>query len=121
MQYQDLASWIKEDTAPGDTLLIISEKGARQTDATSQLTLAAESTGLTFIPFSYSILEGRDITEPLTNLMTKTGTNRVLIASESEAFVNDVVRNLNILVYNKINIVLYAPARIRNFRSRKPA
>lgn len=117
VQYQDLASWIKEDTAPGDTLLIISEKGARQTDATSQLTLAAESTGLTFIPFSYSILEGRDITEPLTNLMTKTGTNRVLIASESEAFVNDVVRNLNILVYNKINIVLYAPARIRNFET----
>ena len=117
VQYQDLASWIKEDTAPGDTLLIISEKGARQTDATSQLTLTAESTGLTFIPFSYSILEGRDITEPLTNLMTKTGTNRVLIASESEAFVNDVVRNLNILVYNKINIVLYAPARIRNFET----
>ena len=117
VQYQDLASWIKEDTAPGDTLLIISEKGSRQTDATSQLTLAAESTGLTFIPFSYSILEGRDITEPLTNLMTKTGTNRVLIASESEAFVNDVVRNLNILVYNKINIVLYAPARIRNFET----
>lgn len=117
VQYQDLASWIKEDTAPGDTLLIISEKGARQTDATSQMTLAAESTGLTFIPFSYSILEGRDITEPLTNLMTKTGTNRVLIASESEAFVNDVVRNLNILVYNKINIVLYAPARIRNFET----
>ena len=117
VQYQDLASWIKEDTAPGDTLLIISEKGSRQTDATSQLTMAAESTGLTFIPFSYSILEGRDITEPLTNLMTKTGTNRVLIASESEAFVNDVVRNLNILVYNKINIVLYAPARIRNFET----
>lgn len=116
-QYQDLASWIKEDTVPGDTLLIITEKGARQTDVTAQMTQAAESTGLTFIPFSYSILEGRDITEPLTNLMTKTGTNRVLIASESEAFVNDVVRNLNILVYNKLNVVLYAPARIRNFET----
>lgn len=116
-QYQDLASWIKEDTVPGDTLLIITEKGARQTDVTAQMAQAAESTGLTFIPFSYSILEGRDITEPLTNLMTKTGTNRVLIASESEAFVNDVVRNLNILVYNKLNVVLYAPARIRNFET----
>ena len=116
-QYQDLASWIKEDTVPGDTLLIITEKGARQTDVTAQMAQAAESTGLTFIPFSYSILEGRDITEPLTNLMTKTGTNRVLIASESEAFVNDVVRNLNIVVYNKLNVVLYAPARIRNFET----
>ena len=40
-----------------------------------------------------------------------------MIASDSEAFVNDVVRNLNILVYNKLNIVLYAPARIRNFET----
>lgn len=117
VQFQDLAEWMKEDTVPGDTLLIISEKGARQSDAVSQMIQAADSSGLDFIPFSYSILEGRDITEPLTNLMTATGTNRVLIASESEAFVNDVVRNLNILVYNKLNVVLYAPARIRNFET----
>ena len=115
--YQDLMNWIREDTMPGDTLLLISEKGARQTDAVVQMTQAADSSGMTFIPFSYSILEGRDITEPLTNLMTATGTNRVLIASDSEAFVNDVVRNLNILVYNKLNVVLYAPARIRNFET----
>lgn len=116
-QYQDLVGWIKEDTVPGDTLLIISEKGARETEATSQMIQAAGSSGMTFIPFSYSILEGRDVTEPLTNIMTATGTNRVLIASESEAFVNDVVRNLNILVYNKLKVVLYAPARIRNFET----
>ena len=116
-QYQDLVEWIREDTVPGDTLLIISEKGARATEATTQMFQAAETSGMTFIPFSYSILEGRDITEPLTSIMTATGTNRVLIASESEAFVNDVVRNLNILVYNKLSVILYAPARIRNFET----
>ena len=116
-QYQDLVEWIREDTVPGDTLLIISEKGARATEATTQMFQAAEASGMTFIPFSYSILEGRDITEPLTSIMTATGTNRVLIASESEAFVNDVVRNLNILVYNKLSVILYAPARIRNFET----
>ena len=97
--------------------LIISEKGARATEATTQMFQAAEASGMTFIPFSYSVLEGRDITEPLTSIMTATGTNRVLIASESEAFVNDVVRNLNILVYNKLSVILYAPARIRNFET----
>ena len=116
-QYQDLVQWIKEDTLPGDTLVIISEKGARETDSVAQMIQAADSSGMTFIPFSYSILEGRDVTEPLTKIMTATGTNRVMIASDSEAFVNDVVRNLNILVYNKLNIVLYAPARIRNFET----
>ena len=78
---------------------------------------AADSSDMTFIPFSYNILEGRDITEPLTNMMTATGTNRVLIASESEAFVNDVVRNLNILVYNKLNVAIYAPGKIRSFET----
>ena len=116
-QYDDMISWIKEDLMPGDTLVMIREKTARQTDAVKQMVQVADSSGLTFIPFSYSILEGRDITEPLTNLMTATGTNRVIIASESEAFVNDVVRNLNILIYNKLNVVLYAPARIRNFET----
>lgn len=117
VQYQDLLDWMKEDTSAGDKLIMITEKGARATDSVSQLTQLADSSGIGFIPFSYSILEGRDITTPLTELMTAEGTNRVLIASDSEAFVNDVVRNLNILVYNKMNIVLYAPARIRNFET----
>ena len=117
VQYQDLVDWIKEDAVPGDALLVISEKGARQTDGIAQMTQAADSSGLAFAKFSYSILEGRDITEPLTKLMTETGTNRVLIASESEAFVNDVIRNLNILVYNKRNVAVYAPSKIRNFET----
>ena len=117
VQYQDLVDWIKEDTVPGDVVLVVSEKGARQTDGIAQMIQAADSSGLAFAKFSYSILEGRDVTEPLTKLMTETGTNRVLIASESEAFVNDVVRNLNILVYNKRNVAVYAPSRIRNFET----
>ncbi|MBE6239515.1 MAG: LysM peptidoglycan-binding domain-containing protein [Bacteroidales bacterium] len=116
-QYKDIMNWIREDYMPGDTLIMIKEKTARQTDGVKQMIQAADSSGLTFIPFSYSILEGRDITEPLTSLMTATGVNRVVIASESEAFVNDVVRNLSILLYNKLNVVLYAPARIRNFET----
>jgi ABC-type branched-subunit amino acid transport system substrate-binding protein len=49
--------------------------------------------------------------------MTKTGTNRVVIASDSEAFANDAVRNLNLIVHNKFNLVLYAPAKIRTFET----
>ena len=76
---------------------------------------AVDSSGISYIPYSYNILEGRDVIEPLTALMTPDATNRVFIASESEAFVNDVVRNLNILIHNKMNIVLYAPSKIRSF------
>ena len=117
VQYQDLVNWMKEDAMPGDKILMISEKGARPTEAVTQITQTAAASGLEFIPFTYNILEGRDITTPLTDLMTAEGANRVLIASESEAFVNDVVRNLNILAYNKLNVVLYAPSRIRGFET----
>ena len=49
--------------------------------------------------------------------MTESGTNRVYIASDSEAFVNDVVRNLNLMIYMKYEVVLYAPSRIRNYET----
>ena len=49
--------------------------------------------------------------------MTTEGTNRIVIASESEAFVNDVVRNLNLLIFNNIDVVLYAPSKIRSFET----
>lgn len=115
--YDDLVDWIRTDMAAGDTLVLISEKGARTNEAINQIKQAADSSGLNFLPFSYSILEGRDIIEPLTRLMTATGTNRVLIASDSEAFINDAIRNLNILIYNKLNVILYAPSRIRSFET----
>lgn len=114
-QYSDLMAWIREDMQEGDKVFIISEKGARVTDAINQMNAAIEASGLTYLPYTYNILEGRDVIEPLTAMMTADAANRVFIASESEAFVNDVVRNLNILVYNKLDIVLYAPSKIRSF------
>lgn len=116
-QYEDLVKWIEEDSKSGDKALVISEKGAKQTEATLQMKAAIESSPISFESFSYSILEGRDITGPLRNLMTETGTNRIIIASESEAFVNDVVRNLNIMIHRKMDVVLYAPSKIRGFET----
>lgn len=116
-QYEDLVRWIEEDSTDGDKVLVISEKGARQTEAMVQMKEIIDSSSVEFIPFSYSILEGRDVINPLKGLMTETGTNRVMIASESEAFVNDVVRNLNILIHGKMNVVLYAPSKIRGFET----
>ena len=116
-QYQDLAQWVKEDLKPGDKVIVISEKEARKGDEGKILRAAIDSAHIEYIPFSYSILEGRKIQEPLEAKMTAEGTNRVIIASESEAFVNDVVRNLNLTIHNKFNVVLYAPAKIRTFET----
>lgn len=114
-QFQDLVDWMEEDFIAGDRVVMISEKAARQNNLTGPIKAVLDSSALGYSTFSYSILEGRDVTEPLTNLMTREGTNRIVIASESEAFVNDVVRNLNLLIRGNLDIVLYSPSKIRSF------
>ena len=114
-QYKDIANWIKEDMMPGDTVIVISEKEPRKGDEGWMMKAAVDSAGIVYTSFSYSILEGRDIQEPLEAIMAKINTNRVLVASESEAFVNDVIRNLNIAIHSKHPVVLYGPAKIRTF------
>lgn len=116
-QYKDLVKWIEEDFREGDKVVMITEKGARQSNITIPVKEALDSSSLAYSPFSYSILEGRDITEPLTALMSTAGANRIIVASESEAFVNDVVRNLNLLIFNNLDIVLYAPSKVRGFET----
>lgn len=117
LQYKDLVSWIKEDMEYNDRVLMISEKGAKQTDAVTGMKAVIDSSGLEYKPLAYSILEGRNVTGSLEYLMTESGTNRIYIASDSEAFVNDVVRNLNLMIHKKYDVVLYAPSRIRNYET----
>lgn len=117
VQYKDLISWIGEDMQYSDRFIVITEKGGNQTEATVQMKAAADSSGLDYKHLAYSILEGRNVTSSLEYIMTESGTNRVYIASDSEAFVNDVVRNLNLMIYKKYEVVLYAPSRIRNYET----
>lgn len=117
IQYMDLVSWMKEDMKDGDRCLLITEKETIPTEAVAAMTTAADSSGIEYQTLSYSILEGRNVTESLTYLMAENATNRVFIASESEAFVNDVVRNLNLMIHKKYDVVLYAPSKIRSFET----
>ena len=115
VQYQDLVNWIKEDLGENDKVFMFSERIARNNEAVNVMKEVMDSSGIAYTPFSYSILEGRDVVEPLKEMMTVEGKNRIYIASESEAFVNDVVRNLNLMLYEQFEIVLYAPSKIRSF------
>ena len=117
--YTDLMNWMKEDIQAGDRTIVVTEKGARASETVQAMMAAVDSSKIEYKALSYSILEGRDIPESLAYLMTEdeTASNRVFIASESEAFVNDVVRNLNVMIHKKYKVVLYAPGRIRNFET----
>lgn len=117
LQYDDLAAWLKEDCKPQDRVILITEKGARLTEATLEMKHSVDSTGLNYKTFSYSILEGRDVMNPLKGLMTQEAANRIMILSENEAFVNDVVRNLNLMIHQKYDVVLYGASKIRSFET----
>jgi LysM repeat protein len=117
VQYQDLTNWIKEEMGENDKVIMFSERTARVSEAVNTMKEVMDSSGIAYAPFEYSILEGRDILEPLKGLMTPEGINRIYIASESEAFVNDVVRNLNLMLLENFAVVLYAPSRVRNFET----
>ena len=116
-QFNDLANWIKEDLQENDKVIVISEKGARSSDMGKTLIATINANGVDYIPFTYSILEGRDIQHLLESKMTHDGVNRVVIASESEAFVNDAVRNINLTILKKYDVILYAPSKIRSFET----
>lgn len=116
-QYTDLVNWLKSENTGADKVIIISEKGAAANSNVSLMNSTIEASGLHCSRYSYNILEGRNAVNVLSGLMTSTGTNRVIINSESEAFVNDAVRNLGTLVYRKYKICLYSTSKIRSFET----
>ena len=96
-------------------MIIIHEKGIKDRTGINTLTHGLKGNGIGFQTFSYNILEGRDIPDSLRSRMTLTARNHLMIASESEAFVNDVIRNINLMVHEKYDVAVYASSKIRGF------
>ena len=116
-QFSDLIRWIGEDKDSSDRIVAIYEKGARAGAENEMVSALIRESGMIASSFSYNILEGRDVLESMETLMDSTAVNRVLVVSESEAFVNDVVRNLNLMIHDRYSIVLYGPSRLRGFET----
>ena len=110
-QYEDVIRWVREDMTRDDKITVISERNGIESDLYKMVV----NSGLNFTPFSYSILQGRSIVTQLGSTLSRTGVNRIILDSESEAFVSDVVRNLSLLLHNKYEIVVYSPSKVRSF------
>ena len=114
-QYEDLADWVKDDLEDGDKVILITEKGASNVTASVAIRSAMAHEELSYEIVNYAIVEGRGIPAILSGTMVKGGVNRVVVASESEAFMGDVVRNLGIMSGKGYNVVMYAPSKVRTF------
>lgn len=113
MQLSEIVSWIREERRPADKVILFTENNTTPTALASKM---AES-GIQYNTVNYSILQGRNVTNTLQSLMNKNGVNHVVVASDNEAFVNDVVRNLNLMDFYEYNVVLYGPSRFRNYET----
>ena len=117
-QYTELAAWAAEDCVRGDQIILVTEKTTNgSTAAAVGVREALLDAGTTFEGVSWTQGEGRSLPASLTARLTKSGVNRIIVASEKEAFVSDLVRNLGILLGRGYKIVLYAPSRVRTFES----
>ena len=114
-QIKDMVRWIRSDMRASDKVLLISQKGASTSGYPMEVINEVNHSGLQHSNFSFNILEGRSIMGRLAGMMTGTGTNRVVIASDSKAFVIEVVRLLYLVSSQKKDIVLYSTSRLRTY------
>ncbi len=134
-QYADIAQWLAEDMGADDKIVVIHENNFTGKEQAEEAEEALKACGLTWSEFSYSILDGRNITESLAKVMAgwteedgdaeedekkpekveSIGVSRIIIATSNEAFANDAIRNLNVLLHSDYNIVLYGGSKIRGF------
>ena len=116
-QSEDLVEWLAEEYRPGDRVVLLVEKNATRTAAANVIVEKMQESGLQYSTITYGPLEGRN----LSNSIESPGSGRsirLIVASESEAFVNDVVRNANRLALRgnrRDNVVLYSISKIRSF------
>ena len=115
-QYEDLAQWVKDEMNPKDKIILITQKNADNVTAPVGVRSALARREMSYDILTYAISEGRSIPNTLSEIMAgKDSLNRVIVASENEAFVGDVMRNLGIMQGKGYDIVMYAPSKVRTF------
>ena len=117
-QYAELVAWAGEESARGDQIILVTEKSSNGSTAPAVgLREALLSAGTAFDGVSLTQGESRSLSTALTSRLTKGGVNRVIVASENETFVANLVRNLGLLLGRGYKVVMYAPSRVRTFDS----
>lgn len=102
------------------TILLIYEKGINSdTLYVNSAKRFLESKGIAYTPVSYGILDGREIYSTILSKIDTLSTNAhiALVPSNSEAFVSDVVRNLDLCCKSGAQITLFGLPKWRNFET----
>ena len=117
-QYTELAAWAAEDRTGGDKIILVTETTSSGSTAPALgVRQALTVAGTPYQEVSWTQGQGRSLPASLTAALTKSGVNRIIVASEKEGFVADITRNLSILLGRGYKVAMYAPSKVRTFES----
>lgn len=121
-QIENLVKLFAGKCTSGNNAVVIYEKGGTDETLIKAVIGMLDTLGVKYTPVSYGILEGREILDKLMHHFKPQMENLVLVPSNSEAFVSDVVRNMNLLHTNPLeenrrSVTLFGTARWRNFET----
>lgn len=121
-QLQNLVSVLKDKYNGTQNVVLISESAGADAEFVKVTQNLLDSASVKYTTLSYGILEGRGMLGRIKSILKPETENIVLVPSNSEAFVSDVVRNLNLLCTNPIEennrrITLFGTAKWRNFET----
>lgn len=107
-----------KDVRMGDHVVFLSEESAIDHELVSVSESILASKGISPGKFSYYVTKDKSAYNDIMKLLDSSRVNKVVIPSNSEAFVYDVLRNLNLLI-NKdgYSVEIYGTPRWRNFES----
>lgn len=128
IQIENLLSQLKNDyeRSRGNAgVLLCYEKNGADTAFIRMAENYLKDHNIHYSTISYNILEGRGMLQKINSVLDHSKKNLVLVPSNSEAFVNDLVRNLSLsLSHVKANpeyaITLYGMPKWRNFETIEP-
>ncbi len=116
VQIDDALDWLAGDLVPGDSVLVVSEDSYKLS-ANSEHILERMARDSVFASrsahISYGLAADIAVNEEYAHHAHRTGTMRVVAASEHDVFVGDVIRNAALQNYLKNSFVAYGPAKAK--------
>ncbi|MEN6619903.1 MAG: LysM peptidoglycan-binding domain-containing protein [Rikenellaceae bacterium] len=107
-----------KNLSPRNNVTLIYESSAADKELVEMTTEILNNSRIPFSSLSYNVLSGRSVGPKIAEKLSKESMNDVIVASNSEAFVSDVLRNLNLLSSrSNYKITLFGTPRWRNFES----
>ena len=104
--------------APESSITVIYEDGTDSSELTLETFHELTEKGLQFNKFKYDFLSGRGIDNLMSQSLSPTHTNRVIIPSMNASFITDALRNLNLIKSSyDYRIEVYGMSRWKSFET----